>query len=102
MSDASASTIADWRYRVPYDFYNAVPDDPDLADFMNADFRRGRYFEVVDANGELAGFFEFKREFDPMEIGLGLRPDLTGQGLGPTFVRAGVKYAREHVSAADV
>ena len=102
MSDASALTIAEWQYPAPYDFYNAVPDDPDFADFMNADFRRGRYFEVVDANREVIGFFEFKREQDPLEIGLGLRPDLTGQGIGLMFVRAGMKFAREHLNGTDL
>src|SRR6185369_7586828 len=81
MSDASAVAIAGWRYSPPYDFYDAIPDDPDLADLLRADFRRGRYFEFVDATGNLVGFFEYKHEVKPLEIGLGLQPDLTGRGL---------------------
>jgi ribosomal-protein-alanine N-acetyltransferase len=102
MRDASAQTIAAWLYPLPYDFYNAVPDDPDLADFLNPDFRRGRYFEVVDADGDLVGFFEFKHEQKPLEIGLGLRPDLTGRGLGLEFVRAGMEFARREFGATDL
>ena len=102
MSDASAQAIAGWRYPKPYDFYNAVPDDPDLADLLSADFRRGRYFEVDDAAGDLVGFFEFKHEVTPLEIGLGLRPDLTGHGLGLSFVQAGMDFAREEFGATSL
>lgn len=102
MKDESALGVAGWSYPPPYDFYNAIPDDPDLADLLNPDFRRGRYFEVADADGALVGFFEFKRECEPLEIGLGLRPDLTGQGIGLNFVRAGMKFAREHLNATDL
>ena len=102
MSDESARAIAGWQYSAPYDFYNAVPDDPDLADLLDAGFRQGRYYEVVDEGNDLVGFFEFKRDHDPLEVGLGLRPDLTGQGLGLDFVRAGMAFAREHLGATDL
>jgi ribosomal-protein-alanine N-acetyltransferase len=102
MRDASAQAIAAWQYPPPYEFYNAVPDDPDLADFLDPEFRRGRYFEVDDASGALVGFFEFKHERDPLEIGLGLRPNLTGRGMGLDFVLAGMEFARKQLGAADL
>ena len=102
MSDASAVAIAGWRYSPPYDFYDAIPDDPDLADLLRADFRRGRYFEFVDATGNLVGFFEYKHEVKPLEIGLGLRPDLTGRGLGLNFVTAGMVFARSEFGAKSL
>jgi ribosomal-protein-alanine N-acetyltransferase len=102
MSDASAVAIAGWRYSPPYDFYDAIPDDPDLADLLRADFRRGRYFEFVDATGNLVGFFEYKHEVKPLEIGLGLQPDLTGRGLGLNFVTAGMVFARSEFGAKSL
>jgi ribosomal-protein-alanine N-acetyltransferase len=102
MSDASAVSIAGWRYSPPYDFYDAIPDDPDLADLLRADFRRGRYFEFVDVAGNLVGFFEYKHEVKPLEIGLGLRPDLTGRGLGLNFVTAGMVFARSEFGAKSL
>ena len=102
MSDTSARAIAGWRYPPPYDFYNAVPGDPDLADLLSADFRRGRYFEVIDVAGDLIGFFEFKREFDPLEIGLGLHPEHTGQGWGLDFIRLGMDFARTKFGATTL
>jgi [ribosomal protein S18]-alanine N-acetyltransferase len=36
-----------------------------------------------------------KSDGDDVTIGLGLRPDLTGRGLGLPFVEAGMAFARE-------
>ena len=102
MTNDSAMAIADWIYTPPYDFYNAVPDDPDLADFLNPEFRHGRYYETVAEYYGLVGFFEFKHEKDPLEIGLGLRPDLTGKGLGLRFVQAGMAFARSHFGVSHL
>ena len=56
-------------------------------------------FAVDDAeSGELVGFLELDGDRGPgacVEIGLGLRPDLTGRGLGPAFVGAAMAFARE-------
>ena len=41
---------------------------------------------VRRADGRLIGFFNFVREGDEVRIGLGIRPDLTGQGLGSQFI----------------
>src|SRR3954452_13804227 len=35
----------------------------------------------------------FRRAGDCLEIRLGLHPDLTGQGLGASFLAAGMRYA---------
>ena len=35
------------------------------------------------------------RERDEVRIGLGIRPDLTGQGLAQPFIDAGLRYANE-------
>jgi ribosomal-protein-alanine N-acetyltransferase len=102
MSDDAAHTIAGWKYPPPYDFYDAIDDPEDLDELLNPDRRRGRYFEAVDDAGNLVGFFEYKREVKPLEIGLGLRPDLTGRGLGLDFVRAGMAFARSEFGARSL
>jgi hypothetical protein len=44
--------------------------------------------------GALIGFYFFEPCGDALFYGLGLRPDLTGRGLGEQFALAGLKFAR--------
>lgn len=78
--------MASWRYPSPYDFY-----DGDVEPVLNPE----RFFEVRDEAGELIGFYYFEPNPPDLDYGLGLRPDLTGQGLGLEFFRAGLAFARE-------
>jgi ribosomal-protein-alanine N-acetyltransferase len=42
------------------------------------------------------GHFSFKpKDERTVELGLGLRPDLTGRGLGASFIAAGLEFGRE-------
>jgi RimJ/RimL family protein N-acetyltransferase len=54
-----------------------------------------RYFSAFDEAGELVGFYYFEPRPPDLDYGLGLRPDLTGRGLGLEFFRAGLAYGRE-------
>jgi [ribosomal protein S18]-alanine N-acetyltransferase len=86
-SPQDLAAIGSWRYEPPYDFY-----DGDQEPVLNPE----RWFFVHDEDGELVGFYYFERKGDALEYGLGLRPDLTGRGLGLEFVRAGLEFGREH------
>jgi ribosomal-protein-alanine N-acetyltransferase len=100
MSEVQARVVATWRYDPPYDFYDAVADPGDLAELLDPVQREGRYFAVLGNPGDLVGFFMFKHEGDIVEVGLGLRPDLTGRGLGLSFMLAGLEFARERYAPA--
>ena len=70
------------------------------------------YHSVYDDDGELAGYFCFGEdarvpagrqlgvyEREPaLDVGLGMRPDFAGRGLGTEFVLAGLRFAREAYS----
>jgi ribosomal-protein-alanine N-acetyltransferase len=75
-----------WRYDTPYDFYDES-DEP----VRNPE----RFFAVRDDDGRLAGFYYFEPNGDVLEYGLGLRPDLTGRGLGLEFFRTGLEFGRD-------
>ena len=95
MSQHDAEEIASWRYPVEYAFYDWTSDPADLAELLDPAARADRYFAVTGPGSELIGFFELKPPQDgQLEIGLGLHPAWTGQGLGVQFVEAGLDFAR--------
>ncbi|HYP23834.1 MAG TPA: GNAT family N-acetyltransferase [Actinomycetota bacterium] len=93
MSQAEAETVAAWHYEPPYDFYDFEADPEDHEEILDPVRRAGDYHSV-ELDGELAGFFSFRPHGDELELGLGLRPDLSGGGLGLEFVEAGLAFAR--------
>jgi RimJ/RimL family protein N-acetyltransferase len=93
---ASAETFADmavWRYEAPYDFYDGDQDPP-----LNPE----RYFAAVGDDGALVGFYYFEDRGNVLEIGLGLRPELTGRGLGGEFLRKGLEFGRSQYQPGQV
>ena len=106
-SETDADAVASWRYEPPYDVYD-VRADGSLDEEMRDPVRWGTSWFAVDdaATGELAGFLELvASESDSatgtqieVEVGLGLRPDLTGRGLGVSFVDAALEFSCERWS----
>jgi ribosomal-protein-alanine N-acetyltransferase len=95
MAQADAEAVAGWRYPEPFSFYDWTADEDDLAELLDADLRGEAFFAVEDDEGQLVGYFSFKLEGRTLVVGLGLRPDLTGRGLGGGFFAAGLDYGRE-------
>ena len=94
MTEAEAEEVIGWTYPGEYSFYDMAKDVEDQAELRAAHVRKAKYFSALH-DGELIGYFEFEPEGDILEIGLGLRPDLTGRGLGPDFFEAGLQFGRE-------
>lgn len=99
MTEEAAREVAHWHYDGIYAFYDMGQDPEDLAELLDPANWQDCYYAVRDGVGTLIGFFCFTRDAQTMEIGLGLRPDLTGRGLGPSFLEAGLTYARERFYA---
>jgi ribosomal-protein-alanine N-acetyltransferase len=93
MTADDAQAIAAWRYDEPYSFYDWDRDADDLAELLDPAQWGRHYFSADDADGGLAGFFVIKLADGVAEIGLGLRPALTGRGLGAAFLDAGLRFA---------
>ena len=98
MEDAEATQISGWHYEPPYDFYDATSDQDDLEELLDPNRRKDAYFSVFDEGGVLVGFFQFERDNKTVDIGLGMRPDLTGRGLGIGYLLAGLEFARRRFS----
>ena len=88
--EALLRELESWRYPPPYDFY-----DGDADPVLNPE----RYYGAYAEDGALVGFFYYEQRDDVVEIGLGLRPDLTGKGLGLGFLQAGLDFARDRFHA---
>jgi ribosomal-protein-alanine N-acetyltransferase len=84
--DAALEEMYRWRYEPPYEFYNGDEEEP----VGNPE----RYFFTRGEDGRVAGFYYFEPKGDVLEYGLGLRPDLTGRGLGLEFFRCGLEFGR--------
>jgi ribosomal-protein-alanine N-acetyltransferase len=92
-SEADASAVATWRYEPPYDVYNGEPE-------MDAVAWPDVWFAVDDSDtSELVAFLELHTVGNEVEIGLGLRPDLTSRGLGCSLVEAVVCFAHQRWKA---
>jgi ribosomal-protein-alanine N-acetyltransferase len=99
MSEDEAETVISWKYPGEYGFYDMTRDVEDMAELRSGRVRESKYRSVY-VDEALVGFFEFAVEDDVVEVGLGLRPDLTGRGLGADFLEAGLGFARERFRPA--
>jgi ribosomal-protein-alanine N-acetyltransferase len=110
MTEQDARAILAWRDEGIYAFYNADPRD--LHDGLR-EMLDGSYYVATDEQGALVGFFCFRAPAqvpgghlyglyadDALDVGLGLRPDLTGRGLGRDFLTVGLDFARAHFAPA--
>jgi len=108
MQAADADAVAAWRYQPPYNFYDTAADPSSLVEVLDARRWGHIFFSVFSVltsfspsssesgDEELAGFLELTaRPGEVIEIGLGLRPNLTGHGLGLSFVEACLDFARQ-------
>lgn len=105
---ADAREVLGWRYAAPYEIYNADPLN-EHGDSANLRDPATRYFVATDGTGAVVGFCCYGadarvaggdyRDSDALDIGLGLRPDLTGHGQGRAFLDAALAFGREHLGA---
>ena len=88
LDDARARAIAAWRYAGVYAFYDWANDPDDLAELLEPGNWGRAYHAALDRDGALVGFLQATCAAGTVDIGLGLRPDLTGRGLGGPFLDA--------------
>ncbi|WP_430788050.1 GNAT family N-acetyltransferase [Virgibacillus flavescens] len=82
-----------WKYEKPYDLYNNELNSEAIEELLSYS-----YFAIVDQDDELLGYFctgvsaqvpagnKVKAYSEDMvDIGIGMKPTLTGKGFGTTF-----------------
>lgn len=103
MSINEAILISKWRYPEPYSIYSMDGGKEVVNELLD-----GSYYSVIDDDGNLIGYYCFGesaqvpigRQFGAYEdlgitdIGLGIRPDMCGHGLGYDFIRNGMVFAQ--------
>jgi len=97
MTQEQAQDIAEnWRYDGEYSFYDMDADLEDLEEFLDPEKRGNNYFIVYQDN-EAVGFYSFgQTDKETLDIGLGMKPDLTGRGQGSAFLKAGLDFAKSN------
>jgi len=97
MTEEYASEVVhNWHYDGVYAFYDMAADEEDLRIFTNRAYWEDTTFAVLNPRGELVGWATFYIEGEVMWLSLGLKPELTGRGLGEEFVSRCVEFARSH------
>jgi [ribosomal protein S18]-alanine N-acetyltransferase len=108
IDEASARAFLTWRYEPPYDLYNGNPEGIELELPFFMDPQNG-YFCIFEEDNELVAFCCFGQDAQvpggdysapALDLGLGMRPDLTGQGRGLAFVEAVLDFARQTFAPA--
>lgn len=107
MTTEYARLIVEWTYDDAYSLYNH--DCEFIEKCMD-----GKHFVFTNPNGELLGYLCFDEEAriptmeknvydnDFLDIGLHIRPDLTGKKLGNSFLRACLDFAKENYNKKGV
>ncbi|MGG1663122.1 GNAT family N-acetyltransferase [Brevibacillus sp. NRS-1366] len=104
MTITDAKEITNWKYPGEYSFYNFDDSPETFQELVD-----GTYYAVRDNDGQLLGFFCFGRNAqvpegqkqklyeteNVLDIGLGLKPELTGKGMGQSFLQAGIEFAKQ-------
>lgn len=81
-----------WRHEGIYEFYNRNKEES-FTYFLNPE-SFCKYYSVFK-DSELVGYFCYNFEEENMVIGLALKPEFTGCGLGYQFVKDGIELGRK-------
>ncbi|MDY6939523.1 MAG: GNAT family N-acetyltransferase [Cyanobacteriota bacterium] len=107
LDESHARSILNWKYPAPDDRYNFDPQniERDLLDLLD---RKNAFFALLNPQNELEAYCSFSVDGrvpggcysdDAIDIGMGIRPDLVGRGLGKDYARAVVGYGAKRYRA---
>ena len=88
--------INNWHYEDIYSFYDMTADEGDLKIFTDRSYWKNTIFAVLNENNDLIGWSSYYFEKEIAWLSLGLKPELTGNGLGEEFVSDCIRFAESH------
>ncbi|BCL38364.1 GNAT family N-acetyltransferase [Nostoc sp. MS1] len=102
-----ALAILNWRYTPPYDFYNFNADTV-LEDLRYLLDPKNAFYVILNSLGELEGYCSFGADgqvpggdyrVEALDLGMGIRPDLTGLRHGKYYAQGVIKYGADRYEA---
>ncbi|MGF9965322.1 GNAT family N-acetyltransferase [Bacillus rhizoplanae] len=106
-----AKDINVWQYDAPYELYSFTGASETLEELLD-----GTYYGVCNEHNEIIGYFCFGDNAQVpggrdaklytgecvVDIGLGMKPALTGKGLGISFLQAGLQFVKEQFRSEKI
>ena len=101
LTEEQIRTFITWDYAGPYAMYNLSGENRESHVHFFSDPENG-YFSITDEEDTLLGFCNFGADaqvpggdyaLEAIDIGMGMRPDLTGQGNGALYATAVFDFA---------
>ena len=98
--ETAAREFLAWKYESPYEIYNYAPENFDKDLSYTLDPKNNIHNMYRD--GELIGYCSFGRDAqvpggeyseDARDIGMMIKPELTGKGMGSSFVTSIAQHA---------
>lgn len=102
MNEVNAQAVVNWRYNAPYDIYNYNPGEAEK-DITYLIDPQNTFYSILTEQGQLIGYCSFGMDGqvpggdyreEALDIGMGIRPDLTGQGNGRCYTEQVLDFAR--------
>ncbi|MBG9715949.1 GNAT family N-acetyltransferase [Bacillus sp. CCB-MMP212] len=108
LTEEEANEINTWTYEEPYSLYSFSGEKEVIEELLD-----GTYYGCCVDQGEFIGYFCFGENAqvpggrdanlyggeDVIDIGLGMKPALTGKGMGKEFFQAGIAFATKEFNA---
>ncbi|EMK2595777.1 GNAT family N-acetyltransferase [Bacillus cereus] len=108
LTEEEANEINTWTYEEPYNLYSFSGEKEVMEELLD-----GTYYGCCDDQGDFIGYFCFGANAqvpggrdahlyggeDVIDTGLGMKPALTGKGMGKEFFQTGIAFATKEFNA---